>query len=588
MRWSLDDYYLSFEDEAFKNDLAKVDKYIDSIAKRELPDADKMDKKERAVFAEAQIKEKTELSAIVSRIMGFCSLTMSVETGNTTALSFMQSVQQKMIKLTKPNVKFQRWLTDLDDLDELLPHSKFLQDIEFSLRRTQLMSKYLLSEKEEDIISRLSMTGSTAWSRMKGYIESQHMVELEIDGETKEYPLPVIRNFAHDKDPETRKKAYEAEIASYEKIAYPACSALNAIKGEVLQKVELRGYESMLDMTLLNSRMEKRTLDTMISVIEKNLPKFREYFKKKAELLGHKGSLPFYDMFAPLGKTDKTFTFDEARQFVVDNFRTFSDKLADFADNAFEKNWIDAEPRKGKRGGAFCSTCQTIKQSRVLANFTGSLGDVTTLAHELGHAYHGHCLKDELMQNSGYSMPVAETASTFAETIVKNAIFKTVNGEEKLAILETILMESSQIIVDIYSRFLFESRFVEARKKGDVSLDKTKELMLQAQKDAYGDGLDHQYLHPYMWLCKPHYYYAGSNFYNFPYSFGLLFALGLYAQYQKDPENFIQKYDDVLRETGRNDITGVAAFAGIDINKEEFWQDSLDLIIAQIEEYLAF
>lgn len=588
MRWSLDDYYLSFEDEAFKNDLAKVDEYIDSIAKRELPDADKMDKKERAVFAEAQIKEKTELSAIVSRIMGFCSLTMSVETGNTTALSFMQSVQQKMIKLTKPNVKFQRWLTDLDDLDELLPHSKFLQDIEFSLRRTQLMSKYLLSEKEEDIISRLSMTGSTAWSRMKGYIESQHMVELEIDGETKEYPLPVIRNFAHDKDPETRKKAYEAEIASYEKIAYPACSALNAIKGEVLQKVELRGYESMLDMTLLNSRMEKRTLDTMISVIEKNLPKFREYFKKKAELLGHKGSLPFYDMFAPLGKTDKTFTFDEARQFVVDNFRTFSDKLADFADNAFEKNWIDAEPRKGKRGGAFCSTCQTIKQSRVLANFTGSLGDVTTLAHELGHAYHGHCLKDELMQNSGYSMPVAETASTFAETIVKNAIFKTVNGEEKLAILETILMESSQIIVDIYSRFLFESRFVEARKKGDVSLDKTKELMLQAQKDAYGDGLDHQYLHPYMWLCKPHYYYAGSNFYNFPYSFGLLFALGLYAQYQKDPESFIQKYDDVLRETGRNDITGVAAFAGIDINKEEFWQDSLDLIIAQIEEYLAF
>ncbi len=270
------------------------------------------------------------------------------------------------------------------------------------------------------------------------------------------------------------------------------------------------------------------------------------------------------------------------------NFRRFSDKLADFADGAFARNWIDAEPRQGKRGGAFCSTCHALGQSRILANFDGNLDSVTTLAHELGHAYHGFCLKDELAPNTRYSMPVAETASIFAETIIKDAIMQSETGEAKLAILETKLMEATQVIVDIYSRYLFESRFIEERKNGDVSLDRTKEMMLQAQKEAYGDGLDQEYLHPYMWLCKPHYYYANSNFYNFPYAFGQLFAQGLYAIYLSDKEKFVQKYDAILRETGRNSITGVAAFAGIDINSKEFWRNSLELIKTEIEEYLTF
>jgi len=588
MRWSLDDYYPSFESREFLDDIKKLESLIASIENIELPVPSDMPVAERAVLAEKVLRQKAELSDLVGRLMSFCSLTLSVETANKTALSYQQKLQQMLIKLTKPNVRFQLWLAGGNDLQQLIKHSDYLKEISFYLEDIVKYSKYLLSEQEENVLSRMSLTGSNAWTRMKGYIESQHMVELKVNGKIEKYPLPVIRNFAYDNDADLRQKAYLAEIASYDQIAYPINSALNSIKGEVLQKVELRGYESVLEMTLLNSDLEKRTLDTMLAVIKEYLPEFRKYLRHKAKLLGHENGLPFYDLFAPMGNIDKKYTFAEARKFVVSNFRKFSDRLADFAEHAFANDWIDAEPRQGKRGGAFCSTCHAIQQSRVLANFTGGLGNVTTLAHELGHAYHGYCLKDELSQNTHYSMPVAETASIFAETIVKDAITQSAGGDARLAILETKLMESTQVIVDIYSRYLFESNFIAERQNGDVNLERTKELMLQAQKDAYGEGLDPEFLHPYMWLCKPHYYYAGANYYNFPYAFGQLFAQGLYAIYLKDKDSFVTKYDAILRETGRNDITGVAAFAGIDINKKEFWQGSLDLIKAEIEEYLKF
>jgi pepF/M3 family oligoendopeptidase len=588
MRWSLTDYYASFEAEEFSSDLAAMESMIARIENMELPVNSSQSIATRAEITEQTIKTQTELSKIVSRLMSFCSLTLSVETDNHLALSYQQKIQHSLSRITAPSVRFQSWLIEPDDLEELLEHSPYLSSIEFSLREMKKMHRFLLSEKEENIIKRLSLTGSNAWSRMKGYIESQHMVELELDDGTKEFPLPVIRNFAYDASTRTRKAAYEAELESYESIAFPANSALNAIKGEVLQIVELKGYDSVLDMTLINARMKKKTLDIMLSTIREYLPQFQSYLKHKAKLLGHSGNLPFYDLFAPLGKIDKKYTFDEAREFIVRNFAKFSQKLADFADQAFAGNWIDAEPRKGKRGGAFCSTCHAIGQSRILTNFSGSLGSLTTLAHELGHAYHGYCLKNELPQNTHYSMPVAETASIFAETIIKDAITKTATGAARLAILETKLMEATQVIVDIYSRFLFETWFIEERKNGDVRLEQTKYLMLKAQKEAYGDGLDHDFLHPYMWLCKPHYYYAGSNFYNFPYAFGHLFAAGLYAIYLNDGNSFVNKYDQILRETGRNTITGVAGFAGIEINHKDFWQKSLNLIAQEIAEFQKF
>ena len=294
--------------------------------------------------------------------------------------------------------------------------------------------------------------------------------------------MPVVRNIAHSKDAALRKKAYEAELEAYRKIEESSAAALNGIKGEVLTTSELRGYASPLEETLINSRMDEETLNAMLDAIREYLPVFRKYYRKKAELLGHKNGLPFYDLFAPVGNMDRTYSYEEARDYIVKNFRSFSDKLADFAENAFNNRWIDAEPREGKRGGAFCSNIHPIKESRILANFNGSFSNLVTLAHELGHAYHGHCLKDESILNSRYPMPIAETASIFCETIVMNAALEEAKDYEELSLLESSIQDAGQVIVDIYSRFLFESEVFEKRKKHSLSVKELKELMIEAQK----------------------------------------------------------------------------------------------------------
>ncbi|NLJ41249.1 MAG: M3 family oligoendopeptidase, partial [Clostridiales bacterium] len=315
-------------------------------------------------------------------------------------------------------------------------------------------------------------------------------------------------------------------------------------------------------------------------------PEFHKYYRRKAEILGHKNGLPFYDLFAPLGKTDMKFTYEEARNYIVKNFKTFSDKLADFADNAFEREWIDAEPREGKTGGAFCYNIHAIKASRILSNFTGTFSDVTTLAHELGHGYHGLCLEDESALNSDYTMPIAETASIFCETIIMNAALKEATQEQSLGILESSISDSGQVIVDILSRFLFESKLFEIRKDHPLSVNELKRIMLDAQKESYGDGLDHDYLHPYMWVCKSHYYSADRNFYNFPYAFGLLFAKGVYAEYLKRGKAFVPEYDKLLQATGKNNIADVARMINIDIRSIDFWRSSLRLIKEDIERFI--
>ncbi|MBZ4668564.1 MAG: family oligoendopeptidase, partial [Defluviitaleaceae bacterium] len=377
-----------------------------------------------------------------------------------------------------------------------------------------------------------------------------------------------------------------AELKAYDKIAEASAASLNGIKGEVITESKMRGYHSPLEMTLIHSRMDQETLDAMFSSIMESLPSFRKYLKKKAELLGHKNGIPFYDLFAPMGEVEMKFTYEEAKDFIVKNFSKFSPALGNFAKNAFEKRWIDAEPRDGKRGGAFCSNIHAIKESRILSNFTGTFNDVVTLAHELGHGYHGECLKNETYLNSDYPMPIAETASIFAETIIINAALKEASPEEAFAILESDLMSSTQVIVDIYSRFLFEDELFKRREHGSLSVNELKKMMLESQKEAYGEGLDENYLHPYMWVCKPHYYYADYNYYNFPYAFGLLFSKGLYALYLERGETFVKEFDDLLAATGKSNLVDVAKKMNIDLHSVEFWKNSLKLIEKDIDKFI--
>ena len=583
LTWSLKELYPSFDSNEFKEDLNALKNLIARINGEVNESIQSNDTK---LSLEKYIKDSIKLTELVTNLYSFCSLTISVDTNNTEALKYDEIIQKLLAELAESDAKYKKFIGTIDTLEEIIEASPLLKEHEFMLKEIKEKSKYILSDKEEAIIAKMQTTGSSAWSTLKESLVSKLMVDIELKGEKKSLPLTEVRNLAHNKDAEIRKIAYYAELESYKKIEESAAAALNGIKGEVVTTSTLRGYESPLHESLSISRMDMEALDAMLNAMREYLPHFRAYLKRKAEMLGYKNGLPFYELFAPMGEVNMTYSYDEAKDFVEENFRSFSNKLGDFARRAFDGNWIDVLPKEGKVAGAFCAGLHTLGQSRIMLNFGGSLSDVITLAHELGHGYHGNCLLGESILNSDYPMPIAETASTFCETIVKKAALKKASKEEAITILEGELQDSTQVIVDIYSRFLFEKELFSRRKEAAITSAELKNIMLSAQKEAYGEGLDESLLHPYMWICKPHYYSAGYNFYNFPYAFGLLFAKGLYAEYLKKGEAFVEEYDKLLALTGKKNAAEVTKVMNIDIHDINFWRGSLEIIKSDIEEFL--
>ena len=584
MKWSLKELYESFESPEFLRDSKRILTLIEEVntyAEKEFQEVERAKEK-----LETYLHYEMEMSNLVSRVMGFANLTMSTDARNEAAREHFSRIAMKLSAITKAEVLFKRFVQKLEDLEEIIRGSAFLTEHRFLLEEAKKEGQYLLSDAEEMLIAKMSNTGSKAWTNLQNILTSTLLVEMEKEGENVSLPLPAVRNLAYDKDPAVRKAAYEAELAAYKKVEESSAAALNGIKGEVLTVSELRGFETPLHETLFQSRMEKETLDAMFDAIRESLPSFRKYLKRKAALLGHEKGLPFYDLFAPMGESELQFTYEEAMDYIVKNFSTFSPKLGQYAKEAYEKNWLDVEPREGKRGGAFCSNLHVIGESRILSNFDGSFSNMTTLAHELGHGYHGFNLKEETILNSSYPMPIAETASIFCETIVVQAALKEMSDREAVTILEQSISDATQVIVDIYSRYLFETKLFETRKDHPLSVKELNAFMLEAQKEAYGDGLDEEVLHPYMWLNKTHYYSAGRNFYNFPYAFGLLFSKGLYAIYLKRGESFVPEYDALLSVTGKKSIKEVAELMDIDVTKPDFFRDSLKIVERDIEKFL--
>lgn len=585
MRWSLDELYTGFDSDQYNSDLERLSKLIKGFEKWSEKELNL--EGDIVTLLEDYIKFSIEIRTTFSRLSSFASLSSAVNARDEVALQEMDKIIMMATELTKPQVNFKKFIKEIDSLDGFIGKSNLLEEHRFILEEIKQETQYLLSEKEEVLISKMRTTGSNAWSNLQNKISSTLMVDIVLDGKEQTLPLPVVRNLAYNENAKIRQVAYFAELEAYKKIEESSSAALNSIKGEVITLAEIRGYSSPLEETLIQSRMDKETLDTMLGAMEEFLPVFHKFFRKKAELLGHNDGLPFYDLFAPIGEADTSFTYPEAMEYIIGNFNKFSSKLGNFTKEAYEKNWLDVEPREGKRGGAFCSNLHPIGESRVLSNFNGSFSNMITLSHELGHAYHGSTLMDESILNSSYPMPIAETASIFCETLVKNAALEEASRKEKINILENSITDAAQVIVDIYSRYLFETNLFETRKSHPLSIDELKEYMLDAQKKAYGDGLDHDILHPYMWLNKTHYYSAGRNFYNFPYAFGLLFSKGLYSEYLKDKEKFVAEYDELLSATGKNSIEDIALKMDIDVHDPKFFRDSLKIIEEDIEEFIS-
>ncbi|MGL4772046.1 MAG: M3 family oligoendopeptidase [Clostridium sp.] len=582
--WSLKEIYESFQCEELKNDMIKVDELISEFNSF-VNKAIKNHKDESGKLKDF-IKKSEELILIMGRIHSFAHLTTSVDSTHKEGRKYSDMISMKWSSLTEPNTKMYKWIAEIKDLKSLIKKSGELKGYEFFLGEIIEQSKYILSDREEAIIAKMKNTGSDAWLNYKNLLISTHKVDIEVDGEIKSLPLTMVLNMAYDSDKEVRKKAYEAEIKSYKKIEEGVAAALNGIKGEVLTVAEMKGYKSPLDMTLKSSRMDEEILNAMLDAIRESLPVFRKYLRRKAELLGYEKGLPFYEIYAPVINKEMKFDFEKGKEFVLKNFRGFSDSLADFAKKAFDNNWIDVMPKEGKVGGAFCAGISAIKESRILLNYGNSFSDVVTMAHELGHGFHGECLNNEAVLNTEYPMTLAETASNFCEIIVKKSAVKTATEEEAFAILENEISDCTQVIVDIYSRFLFESEVFRRRVESSLTVDEIKDIMKNAQKEAYGEGLDKNYLHPYMWTWKPHYYYASANFYNFPYAFGNLFAKGLYAEYLKRGKEFCKQYEELLAVTGKNKVEDVTKIMNIDVHDINFWRASLKLIEEDIEQFI--
>lgn len=575
--WNLNPIYTGFDDPRFEEDLQALRRTV-----RDLEELTQHLTGDSAALLKRGLTLQEQLQELAEKLLCYAELRQAACTTDAEAGSKIGKIMGVYSDSAAPVAAFEGWMAAIPDLDSLIASDPLFEEYRFILERKKLGSLHLLPGIGEKVMAKLKISGSNAWAELQQYLTST--VKVTYRGE--EINLSAVRNLAYSAEAEVRKDAYEAELACYRSIEDSVAYALNSLKLETLNECELRGYESPLARTLEQSNMEKKTLDAMFAAIDQKLPMFRRYLKAKAHALGHENGLPWYDLFAPMGKSSTRFTTQDARDYLVELFSHFDDELSGMVARAFDEEWIDFYPRSGKAGGAFCSGVSCIGQSRILTNFDGTLGDVVTLAHELGHAFHNQCIADHRPLNHDYSMPVAETASTFNECVVMNhAIAQAADDAEKLNLIESQLQDVTQIIVDIYSRYRFEDAVLRRRKEEFMGAAELCRIMLQAQADSYGDGLDRALRHPYMWLCKSHYY--GSTFYNFPYAFGGLFARGLYAKYAQEGASFVPIYKKLLHTTTVATAEDAAKVAGIDLTDKKFWLSALAEVEEKIDMFCA-
>ncbi|MFI5276629.1 MAG: M3 family oligoendopeptidase [Ktedonobacterales bacterium] len=589
-RWDVSTIFPSLESPAFAEAFDAVVRQVDELATTfdslgiERPAVPLATDATIIAAVERAIATLNETLAPYRTLSSYIYSFVATDSRNTLAQARQSELQRQSVRLAQLRTRFTAWIGALD-VEAIITQSPLAQAHVFTLREAQMLAAHQMSPAEEELASELNVSGGAAWAKLHSTITSQISATVTLDGEPHEMTMSMLRNLAFNHDRAIRHAGYEAELTAWERNAAPLAAALNSIKGQVNTLSRKRGWPSALDAALLDARIDRATLDAMLTAARESFPDWRRYLRAKAQALGVE-RLAWYDLFAPVGGSGRPWTFAEGADFVTQRFGAYSPRLSAFAARAFEQRWIDAEPRPGKEDGAFCMPIWR-DESRVLANFKPSFDGVSTIAHELGHGYHNMLISSRAMLQRETPMTLAETASIFCETIIQHAALADAQPSEQIELLEAALQGQCQVVVDITSRFLFEQAVFERRRERELSIQEICDLMLQAQRDTYGDGLDDAALHPYMWAVKSHYYSPSRSYYNFPYMFGLLFGLGLYARYQQDPAGFRERYDDLLASTGMGDAATLAARFGIDTRAVEFWRASLDVMRADIARFEA-
>lgn len=609
-RWNLDSIYKDLDCEEYKNDIAELERLI---AKKEMLVAD-FEKSSFGDFLISYISLENELSALLKTLNAYSYVIYSTDTTNQKYMNNLNVMDDYSARCIKSYIGFSSILEKNKDKLECF-FAENSEYIEYKYIFNEIIEDKLhqMSSEEEELAAKMSHTGGNAWSLLQEQLISNMR---DSDGKT----FNELRNDANEADCKLRKSSWkkEKELLQQNEIAFAA--SLNNLKGETLTLNKKRNWNQAVDKALFSSRLSKASLNSLIAAIEESLPVWRKYFMAKAKLLRktgntasvsagtaeHKG-IAFYDLFAPVEnpsaeKSDsesllsRKWTFEEAKNYVVKEFSSFSNEMGDFALKAFNDGWIDAEVRAGKVGGAYDEDFPKGHQSRILSNFTGVFSDVITLSHELGHAYHFSCLKEKAPVFYEYPMTLAETASTFAETVVKQDMLKLCTGFDRIRIMDLDLTDAGQVLVDILCRFYFEASVFEAKENSELTAADFCHLMQAAQEKSYGCGLndekdsDGNYTerHEYMWAVKSHYYIPDLDFYNFPYAFGQLFAAGLYALSLKEGSEFAGKYKVLLSNTGSSSCEAVCAQCGFDITKPDFWKAGIEMYAREIEEYCSY
>ncbi|MBS7310418.1 MAG: M3 family oligoendopeptidase [Treponema sp.] len=626
--WDLGSIYPDINSEKYKSDLAKLTEGIKTL--KALNDQAENPDQKNHLNIQNWIADFFKADDILGPLANtLAAYSYSIYSVDTTSKSLLDNLNQVESLTDQYEIQLNRFSHTVAKnrgiLSEFYVNFPQYKKYEFSINEMLEDDIHTLSPELEGIIAKLQQTGGRAWDRLH-----EQLISNLKDPETGKL-FNELRNDAYSPDARLRKESWQKEIALLKQNEIAFAASLNNLKGETLSLLEERSWNCAIDRALSSSRMKKETLDALIAAIEESLPQWRKYLKAKAEYLknhnatastncGKEKGLAFYDLFAPLdgnttsdgntntaGQTEtgcntntsdstnnraaseesllsKNWTFDEARDYIIREFASFSPKMGEFAQNAFDRNWIDARVHPGKVGGAYCQDFYVQKESRVLSNFTGAFSDIITLAHELGHAFHFFCIKDKDYRNANYPMTLAETASTFAETILKQDILKTASKEDRIKILELDLQDTCQVLVDILCRFYFERSVFEERQNGELTSEDFCRLMAHAQERSYGDGLSAE-RHEYMWAVKSHYYSVDLDFYNFPYAFGQLFAAGLYSRYKKEGKAFVDIYCNLLSDTGSMSCEDLCFKAGFDITKKDFWKSGIDFYINEIEQF---
>lgn len=560
-------------------------------------DITELDRELKSAAAPTSVEETVAYDGIIEKLQSMMAR-LSEAGAYVECLTAQDQHDKKAVqlesKLHAMNAKYENLMTQFQSILRLTDDQIWAQWLEretvtkiaFVLNERRQEAKERLAPELESLAADLAVDGYHGWGQHYDTIVAKVTIPFTgEDGESKELSVGQAANKLDDPDRSVREDLFPKWEQAWSKVEDYAADTLNRLAGFRLKLYEKRGWENVLKEPLDINRMSQATLDMMWKVIVENKPIFVQYLERKAKLLGIE-KLNWSDVDAPIGEASGKVSYEDAAQEIVEQFRKFNPKMADFATHAFNQRWIEAEDRPGKRPGGFCTSLQGSKQTRIFMTYGGTISNLSTLAHELGHAYHQHVMNDEEIFNQNYGMNVAETASTFAEMIVADALVQNASSkEEKIALLADKIQRGVAFFMNIHARFLFETRFYEQRKAGLLDADQLSALMKEAQEEAFCGVLDEY--HPHFWVSKLHFYITGVPFYNFPYTFGYMFSTGIYALAVKEGQSFADKYDALLQDTGKMTVEELASkHLNVDLTLPDFWEGAMSLVVDDVKQFL--